>query len=504
MTAKLTKLDPMTLLRSRGACLLPVLGALLGACGDDGGSGLYEGDEPALESVGEGSAEAGDEPGDSGPAAACDDQTPVSLFLSPDDSNSTSSPVQVRTAVRDFDSLAEAPIRTWEFLNYYSFDYQRGEPGTLTVTPEIAQIDGAPAGQYVLQIGVTSEALTNADRPLMNLTLVLDESGSMDGAAIVMERAVCRRIASNLRAGDIVSMVGWDTDNAVKLANHPVTGPDDPSITSACDGLAPGGGTDLNGGLRAGYDLAHAQYDDERLNRVVLISDGGANAGVTDIDLIAGGAGGQDQEGIYLVGVGVGDSYAYNDSLMDTVTDAGRGASLFIPDQAEVDRMFGERFVQTMAVAARDVRVRLDLPPGFEIVAFSGEEYSANPEEIEPQHLAPNDAMVFHQTVATCAPQRIDDTTTFTVAVQWQDAVTFAARSVEVTRPIAQMLADPSPMLQKGAAVYAYAESLKAYRDSPTAAALDPAFAALDRADKLLPGDPDLHEIREVLTTLRD
>ena len=94
--------------------------------------------------------------------------------------------------------------------------------------------------------------------------------------------------------------------------------------------------------------------------------------------------------------------------------------------------------------------------------------------------------------------------TTFTVAVQWQDAVTFAARSVEVTRPIAQMLADPSPMLQKGAAVYAYAESLKAYRDSPTATALDPAFAALDRADKLLPGDPDLREIREVLTTLRD
>ena len=505
MTAKLTKLDPMTLLRSRGACLLPVLGALLGACGDDGGSGLYEGDEPALESVGEGSAEAGDEPGDSGPAA-CDEQTPVSLFLSPDDSNSTSSPVQVRTAVRDFDSLAEAPIRTWEFLNYYSFDYQRGEPSTLTVTPEIAQIDGAPAGQYVLQIGVTSEALTNADRPLMNLTLVLDESGSMDGAAIVMERAVCRRIASNLRAGDIVSMVGWDTDNAVKLANHPVTGPDDPSITSACDGLAPGGGTDLNGGLRAGYDLAHAQYDDERLNRVVLISDGGANAGVTDIETISGGAGAQDKDGIYLVGVGVGEGSYYNDALMDAVTDAGRGASLFIPSEAEAKKMFGERFVSTMHVAARDVQVQLDMPPGFKIVKFSGEEYSSDPAEVQPQHLAPNDAMVFHQTVATCAPEQLGETAEIKVTARFLDARSFKAKEVASSLFIGAAVAEAQPQLLKGAAVFEYAESLKLVRDQPStaeaAAAVKLALAALAAAEASNPGDADLAEIRSVLELL--
>ena len=270
--------------------------------------------------------------------------------------------------------------------------------------------------------------------------------------------------------------------------------------------FAPGGGTDLNGGLRAGYDLAHAQYDDERLNRVVLISDGGANAGVTDIETISGGAGAQDKDGIYLVGVGVGTSQTYNDVLMDTVTDTGRGASLFIPTAAEAERMFGERFVQTMAVAARDVRVRLEMPPGFEIVKFSGEEYSSNAADIEPQHLAPNDAMVFHQTVATCAPEQLGETAEIKVTARFLDARSFKAKEVASSLFIGAAVAEAQPQLLKGAAVFEYAESLKLVRDQPstaeTAAAVKLALAALAAAEASNPGDADLAEIRSVLELL--
>lgn len=432
---------------------------------------------------------------------ACDDQTPVVLYLSPDDSNSTSSPVQAREAVLNgWGSLSYVPIRTWEFLNYYSFNYAPAEPGMVSLTPEIARIEGSD--QYVVQIGVGSETLANADRPKMNITLVLDESGSMGGLPIDLEREVCRTIAGSLRAGDIVSAVGWDTSNAIKLTGHVVAKASDPVVVALCDGLEASGGTDLHGGLSAGYQLAEAQFDAARINRVVLISDGGANAGITDIDIIAGGAGSKDQDGIYLVGVGVGSPDSYNDELMDTVTDVGRGASLFIPSVEEAHKMFGARFVQTMAVAVRDVRVRLDMPPGFSIVKFSGEEYSSDPAEIEPQHLAPNDAMVFHQTVETCAPALVDEVAEFKVAVRWKDPITFEERETEVSKSIAESVAAQSPMLLKGAAVFAYAEGLKAFRTSPQAASLDPALAALAAAEAALPGDADLAEIREVLETL--
>ena len=536
-------LVPATIrLRRSGALILPLLATLSGACSSvesdltgsgsgpvsGGGSDSSPGSGSASDSgggtggwddSGGTSGATGSEPpggstdgdpmsGSTGDAStggeqACDDQTPVKLYMSPDDSNSTASPVLVREAVLGgWGDLSYVPIRTWEFLNYYSFIYEAAKPGMVTVTPEISRREGAAEGEYVVQIGVASETIANADRPLMNVTLVLDESGSMDGHPIEMEREVCRQIAASLRKGDVVSMVGWDTENAVKLAGHEVTAANDPTIVAECDALAAGGGTDLNGGLTAGYQLAKQQFDGSRINRVVLISDGGANAGVTDIDIIAGGAGGQDQDGIYLVGVGVGTADTYYDELMDTVTDVGRGASLFIPSALEAQKMFGERFVQTMAVAARDVRVRLDLPPGFSIVKFSGEEYSADPTQIEPQHLAPNDAMVFHQTVATCAPQLVDEAASFTVAVRWKDAVTFEQRETEVTRPIQEALAAASPMLIKGAAVFAYAEALKEFRGNPLPATLDPAFTALEAAEKVLPGDADLSEIRGVLEAL--
>jgi Ca-activated chloride channel family protein len=289
------------------------------------------------------------------------------------------------------------------------------------------------------------------------------------------------------------------------MSGHKVTKASDPALVAECDALAAGGGTDLNGGLIAGYALANEHFDAGRVNRVVLISDGGANAGVTDIDLIAGSAGDKNQDGIYLVGVGVGTPDYYNDDLMDTVTDVGKGASLFVGSAAEAEKMFKQRFVATMQVAARDVRVRLDLPPGFEVVKFSGEEISTDPAEVEPQHLAPNDAMVFHQTLTTCAPQLIDEAAELSVTVRYLDAVTFEPREVIESRKILEEVQAASPLLLKGAAVFAYAEGLKSWRDGQVAhdVALAPAFAALAAAEAALPGDADLAEIRGVLEAVQ-
>ena len=82
------------------------------------------------------------------------------------------------------------------------------------------------------------------------------------------------------------------------------------------------------------------------------------------------------------MGLGVGTASTYNPDLMDTVTDVGRGASLYADTPTEVWKAMGTDFINTMDVAARDVQVKLDLPPGFEIVRFSGEEYSTDPDEM--------------------------------------------------------------------------------------------------------------------------
>ncbi len=188
---------------------------------------------------------------------------------------------------------------------------------------------------------------------------------------------------------------------------------------------------------------------------------------------------------------------------MDTVTDAGKGASIYIPSAAEAAKMFSERFISTLMVAARDVQVELDLPPGFAIKRFSGEEYSTDPAEVEPQHLAPNDAMIFHQEIETCAPDLITPETPLTVTARYVDALTFEPREVSVTRTFGDLVQDPSPRLKKGTALLAYTDAMTAIRLGEDATTLvNDALAALDVADAVLPGDPALAEIRQVLEAL--
>jgi len=290
----------------------------------------------------------------------------------------------------------------------------------------------------------------------------------------------------------------------VLLAAHPVTGPGDPALLAAIATVDAAGGTDFHGGLVAGYDLATASRQPGRVSRVIMISDGGANAGETDIELIAAHAGAEDEDGIYLVGVGVGSADTYNDTLMDQVTDAGKGASIFVPDADEAWRMFDDRFLDTLLVAARDVQVRIDLPPGFEIKKFSGEEYSSDPAEVEPQHLAPNDAMVFHQRLATCAPELVQDLSKLTVTARYRDAATFKEHEVSVTRTFAELFADASPRLLKGSALLAYTDALTAARlqSADRAAKVQAARDALAAAELALPGDVSLIEIGGVLDEL--
>ncbi|NVB38029.1 VWA domain-containing protein [Pseudenhygromyxa sp. WMMC2535] len=474
--------------------------------GDDlGETGGDEGDAEESEESEEEETETETDTGD----PVCDDQNDVVLYLSPDDSNSMSSPVQVRERVLadGQNSLYGIPIRPWEFMNYYDFEYPAAEDGTLALHTALraVEVEDGEEARYQLQIAVSSEEMTPEERPPMNVTLVLDTSGSMSGEPIELLRESCRAIAASLRAGDKVSVVEWDTENTWKLAGYEVEGPNDETLLDVIASTEAGGGTNLYGGLSSGYELAQMVFDVDALNRLVLISDGGANAGITDIELIAQNAEYGGSDGIYLVGAGVDLSGSYNDTLMDDVTDAGKGASVFITDDAEAWKVFNTDFVNTMGLAARNVQVELTMPPGFEIVKFSGEEFSADPKEVEPQHLAPNDAMVFYQQVETCAPELVDADAAIDVRVTWEDIETFETMEVSSSYTFGQLLDGDATLLLKGAAILAYTDALKLIKAGGVASAdptIDAAFDAIAAAQAALPGDADLEEMDTILSAL--
>ena len=437
----------------------------------------------------------------------CDTENEVVLYLSADDSNSMAGPVVARGLINNGQLVYKA-LRTYEFLNYYNFDYTPADPGRVNVSAQMRSVDD---DSYNLQIGVRAEDLTEVERRRVNVVLAVDTSSSMgwgdEGATgIEIARQLCASMAGSLREGDVVSVVAWGGYSDILLNSHHVSGADDADLLGVCDDLEAYGDTDLHGGLQEAYDLAQDNFDELKINRVVLMSDGGANVGVTDSQLIAEMAEDADGEAIYLMGVGVGDPWNYNDELMNEVTDAGKGAYLFIDTLAEAQRMFGQHFISNVEVAARNVQVELVLPPTFEMEEFHGEEYSPDPTEVEPQHLAMNDAMIFHQRLLSCDTSALDPDGVITVTATYEHPITREEREDALETTLSTLLEQDDALLLKGDAIVAYADALSdvmEMSDSAAAERIDLAIEDAEAALAALGGDPDLVEIRDLLVTYR-
>ncbi|MGB1698979.1 MAG: hypothetical protein ACPHRO_03425, partial [Nannocystaceae bacterium] len=183
----------------------------------------------------------------------------------------------------------------------------------------------------------------------------------------------------------------------------------------------------------------------------------------TSGELIGQYAANADADGILLVGVGVGHSAGgYNDTLMDDMTDLGKGAYLYVDDEAEAYRMFGnaDRFLSNLSIVARDVQVEVTLPWYFGIKKFSGEEYASTPEEIEPQHLAPNDSMNFHQLIESCAAGLASKEDEVSLRVTYVDPIDDAEHEVTESFSMQDLVDAPATQLYKADVIVNYAEAL--------------------------------------------
>jgi hypothetical protein len=157
--------------------------------------------------------------------------------------------------------------------------------------------------------------------------------------------------------------------------------------------LEPRGSTDLHLGLTEGYRIADKTYRGNYSNRVVLITDALTNTGVVDQEMISTISKYYDARRIRLSGVGVGRDF--NDALLDRLTEKGKGAYVFLGSEAEVDAVFGPRFISLIETTALDVHFKLHLPPSLRMNVFYGEESSTVKEDVQEIHYFANTSQLF-------------------------------------------------------------------------------------------------------------
>ena len=327
-------------------------------------------------------------------ARPSDDGWGAGIYLSNDDTMSLSSAQRVIWAIDHYAPIPESQIRPHELLNYFSFDTDDvAADHDFSVKANIAQSAFNPE-LLSLGLAVQGRELSKDTRRNVNLSYVIDRSGSMsaEGRMEYLKRGLLRSL-KELKQGDIVHLSLFD-DNACDLAKNFVVGRDSMSrLEGLINKIQPRGSTNLNAGLLGGYAAANGAYQPTYNNRVILISDAQTNTGITDENMISTIAKQYDDRKIRLSGVGVGSDF--NDSLLDSLTERGKGAYVFLGSGAEVDAVFGDRFVSLIETIANDVHFKLQLPPSLGMQTFYGEEASTVKERVQAIHYFANTSQMF-------------------------------------------------------------------------------------------------------------
>lgn len=171
---------------------------------------------------------------------------------------------------------------------------------------------GPEGGLRHLVIDVEAPHLPVADdavRPPLHLGLVVDASGSMSGEPIEAAKTACRGVVEALRPVDRVTLVSFACDVITHAEAVPCDGKGKVRVLDIIDGIGPRGSTDLSGGWEAAVDLLRAKAQDGTQNRIVLLSDGYANAGITDPESLGLRAAGASTHGVFTSCVGIGAGY---------------------------------------------------------------------------------------------------------------------------------------------------------------------------------------------------
>ena len=206
-----------------------------------------------------------------------------------------------------------------------------------------------------------------AGREPLHFVAVLDTSGSMRGAKIGAAKEAVRQALRRLQDGDVFSLVTFATDLRCPLESKRVDAGVRRVVTSSLQEIQAGGQTALCGGLERGVE--RALTDPEQTNLVLLLSDGQANVGETDVEVVGRRAIDARAKGVTVSTLGVG--YDYNEAMMAEIALDGGGRFYHIADAGQIAAYLTGELGEMASLAAYNAVVTLNLPAGTGVQALS-------------------------------------------------------------------------------------------------------------------------------------
>lgn len=241
----------------------------------------------------------------------------------------------------------------------------------VSLVPGYSAASLAPGAHTTVNILIritTPELPRKETRPPVAVSLVLDRSGSMqEEKKIAYARQAARMLVNSLEKDDLFALVIYDDQIDVLAPLAPVR--DKHALLKVIDGIAPRGWTNLSGGLEKGIaELKTVKLEGPA--RVVLLSDGLANRGLTGAEQVAGIGAKAKNSGIMVSAIGLG--LDFNEDLMQHLAQRGGGQYYYINDSEMLPSVFKQELNLTAATYTKDVRLAFAPAPGVEAAEVYG------------------------------------------------------------------------------------------------------------------------------------
>jgi Ca-activated chloride channel homolog len=196
----------------------------------------------------------------------------------------------------------------------------------------------------------------SGDRRPINLSLVLDRSGSMSGSPIRNAIKAAEQLVEYLQPKDYLSVVIYDDE--IETILPPQLATDKAQIKAAIKQIRARGLTNLSGGWLRGCDHVKSQQSSELLNRVLLLTDGLANCGIYDPQVLVNTAKAQAEAGIITTTLGFGQGF--NEDLLIDMAEGGGGNFYFIQSADDAANVFGIEMESLTSIVGQNLTVNLE------------------------------------------------------------------------------------------------------------------------------------------------
>jgi Ca-activated chloride channel homolog len=208
-------------------------------------------------------------------------------------------------------------------------------------------------------------------RPPVNLALVIDRSGSMNGEKIEQVKAAAIEAVRRLAPDDLFSLVVYANEVETLIPARRVG--EGEGIEAQIRGIRANGGTALFGGVSQGAAELRKHLEDRRyVHRLILLSDGIANVGPSSPDDLARLGGALIKEGISVTTVGVG--LDFNEDLMTRLAQRSDGNTYFVASSRDLPRIFNAELGDVLSIVAREVVLTVEFPEGVRPLGLIGRE----------------------------------------------------------------------------------------------------------------------------------